>query len=169
MQVSLKAIALAAGVAVGAAGAASAAEIKLMTGPQGGSWIPLGGQLKDLWEKSVPGLTVQSLPGAGIANVRGQLLPILDLRQYLGSGVTPNSRNVRVIVVNHREVPAGLLVDEVLGFRRFSESEFTGDAPPTVVRCERYLAGAFKRGPEQWPVLSLRQLVESPSFQEAAA
>jgi twitching motility protein PilI len=38
-----------------------------------------------------------------------------------GSGVTPNSRNVRVIVVNHREVPAGLLVDEVLGFRRFSE------------------------------------------------
>jgi len=38
-----------------------------------------------------------------------------------------------------------------------------------VVRCERYLAGAFKRGPEQWPVLSLRQLVESPSFQEAAA
>src|SRR5690242_4363046 len=119
-----------------------------------------------------PGLT--RIPGAktwvkGIANVRGQLLPILDLRQYLGSGVTPNSRNVRVIVVNHREVPAGLLVDEVLGFRRFSESEFTGDAPPTVVRCERYLAGAFKRGPEQWPVLSLRQLVESPSFQEAAA
>ena len=119
-----------------------------------------------------PGLT--RVPGAkswvkGIANVRGQLLPILDLRQYLGSGVTPNTRNVRVIVVNHREVPAGLLVDEVLGFRRFSESEFAGDAPPTVVRCERYLAGAFKRGPEQWPVLSLRQLVESPSFQEAAA
>ena len=105
----------------------------------------------------------------GIANVRGQLLPILDLRQYLGSGLTPNSRNVRVIVVNHREVPAGLVVDEVLGFRRFSESEFSGDAPPTVVRCERYLAGAFRRGPEQWPVLSLRQLVESPSFQEAAA
>ena len=52
-----------------------------------------------------PGLT--RIPGAktwvkGIANVRGQLLPILDLRQYLGSGVTPNSRNVRVIVVNHR-------------------------------------------------------------------
>ena len=123
--------------------------------------------------REVPaGLT--RVPGAkpwvkGIANVRGQLLPILDLRQYLGSGLTPNSRNVRVIVVNHREVPAGLVVDEVLGFRRFSESEFSGDAPPTVVRCERYLAGAFRRGPEQWPVLSLRQLVESPSFQEAAA
>ncbi len=55
----------------GAPGLASAETVRLMTGPQGGSWIPLGGQLKDMWEKSVPGLQVQSLPGAGIANVRG--------------------------------------------------------------------------------------------------
>ena len=48
-----------------------AADMRLMTGPQGGSWIPLGGQLKDIWEKAVPGLSVTSLPGAGIANVRG--------------------------------------------------------------------------------------------------
>jgi twitching motility protein PilI len=61
------------------------------------------------------------------------------------------------------------MVDEVLGFRRFAESEFSGDAPPTVVRCDRYLAGAFRRGPEQWPVLSLRTLVESSAFQDAAA
>jgi len=47
------------------------AELKMMTGPQGGVWIPLGGQLKDMWEKSVGGLSVQALPGAGIANVRG--------------------------------------------------------------------------------------------------
>jgi uncharacterized protein len=53
------------------AGAASSAEIRLMTGPQGGVWIPLGGQLKDMWEKAVPGLNVTSMPGAGIANVRG--------------------------------------------------------------------------------------------------
>ena len=37
-----------------------------MTGPQGGSWIPLGGQLKDLWEKAIPGTTYQVFPGAGI-------------------------------------------------------------------------------------------------------
>ena len=65
------------------------------------------------------------VPGAktwirGLANVRGQLLPIIDLRQFLGSGVTPVTRNTRIVVVNHREIPAGLLVDEVLGFRRFA-------------------------------------------------
>lgn len=64
------ALAFAAGLAA-ASTAVSAQEVKLMTGPQGGVWVPLGGQLKDLWEKAVPGLSVQSLPGAGIANVRG--------------------------------------------------------------------------------------------------
>lgn len=122
---------------------------------------------------SVPAALTR-VPGAkawikGLANVRGQLLPAIDLRQFLGSGVTPITRNTRVIVVNHREIPAGLIVDEVLGFRRFAETEFSGDAPPTVVRCERYLAGAFRRGPEQWPVLSLRSLLESGGFSEAAA
>ncbi|HUA26233.1 MAG TPA: chemotaxis protein CheW [Steroidobacteraceae bacterium] len=114
------------------------------------------------------------VPGAkpwikGLANVRGQLLPIIDLRQFLGSGTTQITRNTRVMVVNHRDIPAGLLVDEVLGFRRFAEGEFTGDAPPTVARCERYLAGAFRRASEQWPVLSLRSVLESPAFSEAAA
>jgi uncharacterized protein len=50
---------------------AVAKQITFMTGPQGGSWIPLGGALKNLWEKAVPGLAIQETPGAGIANVRG--------------------------------------------------------------------------------------------------
>ncbi len=64
-------IVLAAALALGLTGAAYSAELRLMTGPQAGIWVPLGGQLKDIWEKSVSGTTVQTLPGAGIANVRG--------------------------------------------------------------------------------------------------
>ena len=71
MRSSLKNLGLAFGLALAVAAPAAAADIKLMTGPQGGVWVPLGGQLKDMWEKAVPGLAVQSLPGAGIANVRG--------------------------------------------------------------------------------------------------
>jgi len=50
---------------------AAAQQVTLMTGPQGGSWVPLGGALKHMWEKAVPGLQIQQTPGAGIANVRG--------------------------------------------------------------------------------------------------
>jgi twitching motility protein PilI len=117
---------------------------------------------------------ITRIPGAkswvrGLANVRGSLLPMVDLRQFLGSGTTAAGRNTRVVVVNHREIPAGLVVDEVLGFRRFAESEFNAEAPPTVIRCEAYLAGAFRRGGEVWPVLSLKTLVESQSFLQAAS
>lgn len=49
---------------------AQAEELKLMTGPQGGVWVPLGGALKAMWEKAIPGVTIQALPGAGISNVR---------------------------------------------------------------------------------------------------
>jgi TRAP transporter TAXI family solute receptor len=62
---------LAASLMLTTGGIADSAELKFMTGPQGGSWIPLGGQLKDLWEKSITNVSVQALPGAGIANVRG--------------------------------------------------------------------------------------------------
>jgi hypothetical protein len=67
----MKALGLAFGLAIGFAGAASANDMRMMTGPQGGSWIPIGGQLKDLWEKAIPGAKLQVFPGAGIANVRG--------------------------------------------------------------------------------------------------
>jgi len=49
----------------------AAQQVTFMTGPQGGSWIPLGGALKGMWEKSIPGLQIQQTPGAGIANIRG--------------------------------------------------------------------------------------------------
>jgi hypothetical protein len=64
---ALCAVATAAAIAMPAA----AQQVTFMTGPQGGSWIPLGGALKGMWEKEIPGLQVQAVPGAGIANVRG--------------------------------------------------------------------------------------------------
>src|SRR5512147_3336671 len=66
---SIRTVALAAGLALSFA--AGAQQVTFMTGPQGGSWIPLGGALKHMWEQAVPGLQITQTPGAGIANVRG--------------------------------------------------------------------------------------------------
>lgn len=118
--------------------------------------------------------TVTRVPGSkrwmlGLANVRGHLLPLIDLKMFLGGGRTGTDRAARLISVNHREMPAGLLVDEVLGFRRFLSGEFSEDWPPTIVRCEQYLTGSFRRGQDVWPVFSLHRLVESTQFLQAAA
>lgn len=114
------------------------------------------------------------VPGAkrwllGIANLRGHLLPLVDLKLMLGSGRTPLRRMTRVISVNHRDIPAGLVVDEVQGFRRFADHEFADQWPQTAVRCDRYISGAFQRGEDTWPVFGLYELLESSSFLQAAA
>ena len=69
MKSRMTLLALAAGAVFAAPAAAQ--QVTFMTGPQGGSWIPLGGALKGMWEKSVPGLQITQTPGAGISNVRG--------------------------------------------------------------------------------------------------
>jgi twitching motility protein PilI len=117
---------------------------------------------------------ITRIPGAkrwmlGVANLRGHLLPLTDLKLLLGSGRTPLRRVSRVISVNHRDVPAGLVVDEVLGFRRFMDNEYTDQWPETLVRCDRYIRGAYKRGQDVWPIFGLYELIESSSFLQAAA
>ncbi len=114
----------------------------------------------------VPGATRWLL---GIANLRGHLLPLIDLKLMLGSGRTTLRRTTRVISVNHREVPAGIVVDEVLGFRRFADHEFANETQETIVRCDRFLAGAYQRGEDSWPVFNLFDLVESNVFLQASA
>ena len=114
------------------------------------------------------------VPGAkrwllGIANLRGHLLPLIDVKLLLGSGRTTLRRTTRVISINHREVPAGLVVDEVLGFRRFMDHEHTDETQETIVRCDRFVAGGYQRNEETWPIFNLFDLVESNLFLQAAA
>ena len=49
----------------------------------------------------------------GVINLRGRVMPVLDLRNRLGLGSTePSSRHV-IVVVQHESRMAGLLVDAV--------------------------------------------------------
>ena len=69
MSISTKSLSVVFAAALLGAGAVHAQQVKLMTGPQGGSWYPLGGAIANIADKA--GVKVQVLPGAGIANVKG--------------------------------------------------------------------------------------------------
>lgn len=56
-------------MAAALAGAANAQQIRIMTGPQGGAWYPLGGAIQSML--SDEGISVQVLPGGGVANAQG--------------------------------------------------------------------------------------------------
>jgi TRAP transporter TAXI family solute receptor len=82
MRPGLRQAALVAAIATLPLASADAQTLRLMTGPQGGVWVPIGGALKNIWEQNIPGLSIQTLPGAGVANVRG----IDEGRAELGFG-----------------------------------------------------------------------------------
>ena len=96
-------------------------------------------------------------------------MPVFDLRTYLGAGNSRGARGARVLVVIYQEMPVGIIVDEVFGFRRFLTSEFTTEVPETEIRCEQYLDGACARGDDVWPVFSMSKLLAAGEFQKAAA
>lgn len=112
---------------------------------------------------------VTRVPGAkpwlrGIANLRGQLLTVVDLKSFLGTAGAASDRQARILIVASREVPTGLIVDEVVGFRRFGSDDYRDDPPASVIRCEHYLEGCYRRGSEVWPRFSLPKLLEDEQF-----
>lgn len=116
---------------------------------------------------------ITRVPGArawikGLANVRGHLLPIVDLKAFLGAGANSGDREARVLVLHGVEMPVGLIVDEVYGFRRFLDTERTTEISRTIIRCERYLEGVYERGIENWLIFSMQRLEASNEFQHAA-
>jgi TRAP transporter TAXI family solute receptor len=83
---------------------AAADEWRMMTGPQGGVWVPLGGALKAMWEKSIPGVSIQVLPGAGISNVRAIEEGKADIGFGNSNSTVDAVRGVEPFKVAHKNV-----------------------------------------------------------------
>ena len=76
----------------------------------------------------VPPITV--VPGTqhwvkGVANVHGELLPIIDFGYFLFQQATPVNKNTRVLVIQYLEIQSGLMVNHVYGRRRFATDLMT--------------------------------------------
>lgn len=79
----------------------------------------------------------------GVANVRGRLLPIVDLSLFFGSPSTVPRKQRRVLVLDRDELFVGLLIDEVLGMQHFPVSTFTTEVSTIAEVFRPYVAGAY--------------------------
>lgn len=116
------------------------------------------------------------VPGArpwlvGVANVRGSLLPITDLGGLLEVRERERgARENRVLVLNSGSVPAGFLVDEVVGHRQFSANDQVGEIDDaTTVPWTSFMLGAFSREDRTWLAISLHRVAASDLFVHAGA
>lgn len=73
-----------------------------------------------------PSLTrVPGVPAwlAGVANWRGRVLAVLDLRSLLAASAVPLDRRARLVVLNRAGVPVGLLIEGVEGTHLLDEGQ----------------------------------------------
>ena len=114
-----------------------------------------------------------AVPGAkewllGMANVRGNLVTVVDLGWFLYGSRTPITARTRVILTRLQGRYLGLIVDEVFGQRHFSLPDRVDEAVD-----DEALAGlvteSFPQGDEKWGRFEMSRLMSSESFLDGAA
>ena len=135
--------------------------------------VPLLGELDEISEVLEFPKDMTPVPATrpwvrGVANNRGTLLPVFDLRGLLFEAPTTRNAKNRVLVVRDVEVPFGLLVSDVTGIRRFDASE-RGAAPAVHESIKPLVTGSFLLGQERCPVFSLRLMAQDARLSLASA
>jgi twitching motility protein PilI len=122
----------------------------------------------------LPPPPVTRVPGTkpwilGLANVRGDLVTIVDLSQFLGGDRTAITVRSRLLAASLRGRPVGLLVDEVFGQRSFASEEADQLKIPETSPLHAYINKQYKTQKDVWQVLDLDALFSTPEFLNGAA
>ncbi len=107
----------------------------------------------------------------GVANVRGRLLPIMDLGMFVfNKRSQQQARRKRVLIVDRGELYSGIVVDEVYGMQHFELKEFSETVDDKIdLAIAPYVSGQYLRDGEIWPVFSPYRLAVDPKFLKAAS
>lgn len=105
----------------------------------------------------------------GIANVRGRLIPVIDLHRFMGIATTVPRTQWRVLVVEQGETIAGLLVEQSLGMQHFLDDSFEEGQPEGLDAIRPYIQGAYRHGGRVFYVVSLTSLIRDEKFNDVAS
>lgn len=105
----------------------------------------------------------------GIANVRGRLMPVMDLMAFLNIPSQLQLKRRRLLAIERGELYSGLVVDEVLGMQHFPQDLFTDEAPPGYEPVADYVKGGFDTEKGFWAWFSLYELARDPRFLNVAS
>jgi twitching motility protein PilI len=104
----------------------------------------------------------------GVANVRGTLLPVVDLKQFLEGERTVMHEGQRVLVVRQGGGNVAVLIDQLFGQRSFNDTQKTVMAEDDS-RYGHFVKQMYRVGDNDWGVFSMSMLSRTPEFRQAAA
>ncbi|MEO9308834.1 MAG: chemotaxis protein CheW [Nitrososphaera sp.] len=111
--------------------------------------------------------TITNIPKAksyvkGIMNLRGLIIPIIDVKEKLGLGSGASSSKQRILVADVKGSLTGLLVDEVDQVIRIQTKDM-GKAPQAVLESHNYIQGIAKNNDKLIVLVDAVKLLEDSS------
>jgi purine-binding chemotaxis protein CheW len=85
-------------------------------------------------------------PVRGIVNVRGRVIPVVDLRLRLGLAAVEPGAAARVLIATLRGRVIGLLVDAVAQVERLDRMQVESLPADVVTEHSEYITGVYPRG-----------------------
>ncbi len=104
----------------------------------------------------------------GVANLRGVLLTLIDLQEFLGRSSSRNVLKQRVLVLNQQGSYLGLIVDEVTGMQHFDQKDLKEKGLTADAAVAPYVVGAFEREQGLWRIFGMKELAESAAIHQIA-
>ena len=112
----------------------------------------------------IPGIAQWVL---GLGNIRGNLIPIIDLKYFLFNKPTKITGHTRMVVIQQVGGQVGLVVDEVFGQKHFTKQQLNKKNKSSENL--KYTDISYTDENVIWNVLDQERLINDPSFQNAAA
>ena len=115
---------------------------------------------------------VTPVPGAepwmlGIANIRGNLLPVVDLKQFLEGERTVVHEGQRMLVVRQSGGNVAVLIDELFGQRVFNDTHKIEAEAESDGRYSHFVNQVYSLAEQTWGVFSMSMLTRTPEFRQA--
>jgi twitching motility protein PilI len=104
----------------------------------------------------------------GVSNVRGRLLPLVDLERFF-DGRLGNRNERRVLAMELGELYSGLIVSEVFGMQHIPVDSYSVETPDEVAMYKAFLMGSYRHNNVTWSVFSPFKLAQNSEFYNAAA
>ncbi len=96
----------------------------------------------------------------GVINLRGQVIPVLDLRRRFGLGAAERNGNLRVVVVEMNGNRVGVVVDAVLEVMRLPEAAVVPPEEILAASQVAFLRGVAKQGDDLILLLDLQRVLD---------
>lgn len=102
----------------------------------------------------------------GVINLRGTVIPVIDLRQKFGMEQREYDKKTCIIVVNLEEIQTGLIVDRVQEVQEFPDEEIDPTPGMSSDIQVKFIAGIGKKEDQVYILLNLQRILEDEEIEE---